>query len=127
MKILLGLFLAFVFTISSPAQTRSGTYDRTDKQGDLTIRENKKGFYFAVLALGTDEAPCVGQFKGQAKWINSSNAEFNGDFNDKSGCRLTFSFSGNQIIVRERGCDEYHGASCSFEGTYRKRGKRKIK
>jgi hypothetical protein len=117
-------FILFAFAISTPAQMRSGAYDRTDKQGDLTIKENKKGFYFAVLAHGKSEAPCFGQFKGQAKWISANIAEFNGDFNANTGCRLTFSFSSNQLIVRETNCEDYHGASCNFEATYRKRIKR---
>lgn len=138
MKLLLSLALVlFSFSVLS-AQSRSGTYDRIGKtrshgviagigDGEIIFRDIRRGktktLRFAIKVFGRRETPCLGELKGQAKWVDINTAEYNGDFTSETtvGCRLTFIFSGNRVIVREHECNDFHGASCDFEGTFRRR------
>jgi hypothetical protein len=126
-----GLVLAFVATAT--AQSRSGTYYRSDEygRGDITFREVKRGktkvLNFEISIAGATRGTCIGGLKGKAKWIDANVAEFNGDFNDRDletgeaiGCRITFVFSGNRVILREDDCNDFHGVSCQFEGTFKR-------
>ncbi len=131
------LFLigVFVLTFAAPisAQNRSGTYYRSDEygRGDITFREVKRGktkiLNFEISIAGATKGTCIGGLKGKAKWIDAKVAEFNGDFNERDpetdeaiGCRITFVFSGNRIILREDDCNDFHGVSCQFEGTFKR-------
>ncbi len=138
MKSLLSVVLIlFSFSVLS-AQNRSGTYHRLGKtrshgviagigDGEITFRDIRSGktktLRFAIKVFGRKEAPCLGELKGQAKWVDIHTAEYNGDLNSETavGCRLTFIFSGNRVIIREHECSDFHGASCDFKGTFRRR------
>lgn len=37
-------------------------------------------------------------------------------------CRMTFSKSGNRVVVSEENCIYFHGASCGFDGTLTRKG-----
>ena len=132
------LVLLLLLTGATFGQAHSGTYDRIGKtrshggiagigDGEVTFRDIRRGktktLRFAIKVFGRREAPCLGELKGQAKWVDINTAEYNGDFNSETaaGCRLTFIFSGNRVIIREHECDDFHGASCDFEGTFRRR------
>ncbi len=132
MKILLPIFLFLILSATSFAQNHSGKYYRNNRingKGGITIKENNKSktFRFSLLAIGAKRGTCNGTFEGIAKWIGKNLAEFNGDFNQKdssgenTSCRFTFVFSGKTITIRETNCNDYHGASCSFEGIYRRK------
>jgi hypothetical protein len=125
-------FIILILAFTASAQ-KSGTYQRSDQygRGEIKITEIKKGktklLKFAIWVAGAVRGTCIGDFEGIAKWESSNTAEYNGDFNEVNsegeaiGCRLTFIFSGNSIIVREHECNDFHGASCGFEGTYKRK------
>ncbi len=126
------LISVFVLTLVSTitAQNRSGTYYRSDEngRGDITFREVKRGktkvLNFEVFVAGATTGTCIGDMKGKAKWIDTNVAEYENSPEDPENpiCRLTFIFSKNRVLVREEdSCKFYHGASCQFEGTYKKR------
>jgi hypothetical protein len=122
------------------AQTRTGQYDRKDKEkyggyGTLKIREIKRGkrkvMSFDLWIGRTGPTPayhCTGDVKGIAKWTASNVAEYNADLNerDEDGelvkCHLIFFFTCNAITVREENCG--HGAACEFNGTYKRQKSR---
>ncbi len=123
--------LTFIPTVS--AQKRYGTYYRSDEygRGDITFQEVQrgkiKGLNFEISIAGGTRGICIGGLKGKAKWIDANVAEFNGEFNERDaengeaiGCRLTFIFSSNRVVVREHDCNNFHGASCQFEGTFKR-------
>jgi hypothetical protein len=139
MKYILSLALLLISSTALSAQNRSGTYDRIGKvagrgviagigDGDITFRDIRRGktktLNFAIKVYGRTEAPCLGDLKGKAKWIDANTAEYNGDLESAKtpGCRITFIFSGKRVLIREHDCNDFHGASCDFEGTYRRRG-----
>lgn len=138
-KLFLINILVLGVVATSSAQNRNGTYYRDDGRGDITFREVKRGnvnvLNFQISVLGSKKASCVGTFKGKAVWIDTNVAEFNSNYNETDNdtgetisCRLTFTFSGNRVIVREDDCGDYHGVSCNFEGTFaRKQQKSKLK
>ena len=117
------------------AQSRNGTYYRSDRygRGDITFKEVGKGksrrLNFYVSIAGAQRGTCIGDHRGKAKWISASMAEYNGDFDevnadgDAISCRLTFVFSKNRVTVRETNCGDFHGVACQFEGTYTLRKK----
>ncbi len=131
------LFLTSVFVlavaVTVSAQNRNGTYYRSDEygRGDITFREVKRGktkiLNFEISIAGATRGTCIGGLKGKAKWIDANVAEFNGDFNERNpetgeaiGCRITFVFSGSRVILREDDCNDFHGVSCQFEGTFKR-------
>jgi len=129
-----GLLIAgcvLTLAMSVAAQNRSGTYHRNNKwvRNNITFREVQRGktkvLNFEISISNIRHPPCLGSFKGQAKWVDTNVAEYNRDYNERNpetgeaeSCRLTFIFSGNRVIVRENDCGMYHGVSCEFEGTY---------
>ena len=132
------LLLILLLTVAAFGQSHSGTYDRIGKtrsQGviagigdsEITFRDIRRGktktLRFAIKVFGRREAPCLGEFSGKATWVDANTAEYNGDFNSvkANGCRLTFIFSANRVIFREHACGDFHGASCDFEGIFRRR------
>jgi len=91
------------------------------------MRGKTKVLNFEVSISNIRHPPCIGSFKGRAKWVDTNVAEYNGDYNERNpetgeaeSCRLTFIFSGNRVIVREADCGIHHGVSCQFEGTYQR-------
>lgn len=123
--------------ISANAQQLNGRYLYQNKNsgGEITIKEIRKtksgkrqfGFKINVGRDGGDNflGYCIGELKGIAKEISTNIYEFNSDFNEKDSktgeaisCRLTFTISGNSVIVRETNCEDYHGVACNFEGKF---------
>jgi formylglycine-generating enzyme required for sulfatase activity/tRNA A-37 threonylcarbamoyl transferase component Bud32 len=90
----------------------SGVY--RSKIGQLKITDDSKSLSFQI-EVGMPG--CVGDLSGKAKWISETVAEYQSK-NNELYCRLTFIFNGKKVTVKENGCDEAHGASCNFEGTY---------
>lgn len=121
------LFFISVFTLLGIAETiaqkRAGFYNRKNIDGRVRISDietgGMKAIRFDLLIGNPPPYLCVGELKGNARWISETTAEYNPSFTAKpDSCRLTFIFSGNQVIIRETNCDKYHGVSCNFEGTY---------
>lgn len=90
----------------------SGVY--RSKIGQLKITDDSKSLSFQI-EVGMPG--CVGDLSGKAKWISETVAEYQSK-NNELYCRLTFIFNGKRVTVKENGCEEAHGASCNFEGTY---------
>jgi hypothetical protein len=137
MKLFKFIFLIFVVSlvsILSFGQNRSGKYILKYKNeviGVIKIKEvrkrKQKSLSFDVQ-IGQPETTCVGGFSGKARQLSSNLFEYNSsDSADTYSmyCRLTFSFAGNKIILREAGCDDFHGARCSFDGEYTRSKARK--
>jgi hypothetical protein len=122
----MGLFLVcacILISVDATAQSRSGTY--RNRNGEIRIREmtGSSRYLSFSIEVGNPSPPlCIGNLRGRATWLEESIAEYNSDFNEGS-CRLTFTFSGNRVVVRETNCDEHHGVSCSFEGTFTRAGR----
>lgn len=134
MKSLVLLFV-FAFAIAANAQNYNGTFTRNDQNGkgeiylkNVTLK-NKKLLKFSFFASGKQKGTCVGEISGYAKWINAKTAEFNSDGKERDNetkdfinCRMTFIFlSANRVKIVDKNCDDWHGAACTFEGTYRKK------
>jgi len=104
-----------------PAQNREGSYGY--KQGENASGEvrvsnaNDRSFRFKI-GIGSRNPACVGEFSDRAHWIATNVAEYRFGMDDSHACRMIFVFSGNDLIVRECGCGNFHGAACSFEATY---------
>ena len=103
------------------AQNREGTYGYRhgdNASGEVTISNaNTRSFGFKI-GIGSLSPACVGEFSNRANWIAPNVAEYRFGMNDRHACRLIFIFSGNDLIIRECACYDFHGASCNFEGTY---------
>lgn len=127
------LFL-LIFSASAFSQTYNGKFSRSDKNGrgevsiqNIYIKKNKL-LKFSFVALGKQRGTCVGEINGFAIWIDSRTAEFNQDGSERDpktkeliSCRITLIFlSSNRLKVIDKNCDDFHGAACTFEGTYRK-------
>ncbi len=117
----LSIMLVVVAVSEMNAQSRSGTYYRSDEYGRGTVTFKDLGsaksrrLSFYVLISGAQRGTCMGEHRGTAKWLSSSVAEYD---SSAAGCRLTFMFSGRRVMVRETNCDDSHGVVCQFEGTY---------
>lgn len=128
MKIIYATFLACVFLVSMAAaqQSHSGVYRKIDgSAGEVKIKEFLKGrstkIEFDLSVSGSKSAPCAGDLKGTAKFINQNTFEYVSDVEDAKNCHLTFTFSGKKLTIRETECGFFHGAMCEFDGSYRKR------
>ena len=112
------------------SQNRSGTFQWKFKDtaiGILKIKETKTGKRTRIkfeIHIGQSDSPCVGEMDGNLKFVSSNLYEYNPDrpSHDSAGelnyCRLSFVFSGNNVVVREDACEDFHGARCNFEGKY---------
>lgn len=135
MKIINLIVLTLAFTFTGFAQNYSGKFSRSDQNGKGEVRvsnvwlNKKKLLKFSFVATGKQKGTCVGEISGFAKWINSKTAEYNSNGNERDPetkelipCRLTLIFlSANRLKVVDKNCDDFHGAACTFEGTYRKK------
>jgi hypothetical protein len=103
------------------AQNREGLYGYekgANTSGEVRVSNaNARSFKFKI-GIGSRNPACVGEFSNRADWISTNVAEYRFGMNDSHTCRLIFVFSGNELIVRECDCGNFHGASCSFEATY---------
>jgi hypothetical protein len=123
-RILLASFIAVICMANAKeavAQNREGTYgyrQGENASGEIRVSNvNARSFRFRI-GIGSRNPACVGEFSNRANWIAPNVAEYRFGRNDHHACRLVFIFSGNDLIVRECACDDFHGASCNFEGIY---------
>jgi hypothetical protein len=83
--------------------------------GELTISRDQGGHRVtAEVAVPR----CVGRFEGRAT-LRGGVLTARQD-RDGQSCTLTIRSSGDSLQVGETGCLTFHGAACSFEGTYRR-------
>lgn len=86
-------------------------------------RKNKR-ITFEIYVEQSDGL-CVGEMGGRPRATSSNLYEYNpsgvmrdAQTGEMNYCRLSFVFSGNQVVVRENRCDDFHGTRCNFEGKY---------
>lgn len=99
----------------------SGNYAKGDKNF-LIIRDGSaldEYRFFVQFTNGREEDLCGGELKGQFKMTSEKDGVFTGPGDP---CVLNFSFSGNQVKVKETGsCGNYRGIKCFFDDTYTKK------
>lgn len=94
----------------------SGDYQK-NKKNFLSVRDGskpKKLLFF--LHIETDNGRCSGEIKGEGELIQPNKLVYSsaGD-----PCSIEFTFNGNQVIFQElKGCGNYRGVKCFFEGNY---------
>lgn len=97
----------------------SGDYVR-DKKNYISLRDTKKpNVYQFFIHFEKNEGSCTGELKGELKMKDATNAEFreNGD-----PCVIDFTFSGNQVSLKEQGsCGNHRGIKCYFNDTFIKK------
>lgn len=124
-------FSVGIFADKAFSQTTSGTYFRSDTngRGEVKVKIGKGKLTFEIIALGKQKGTCVGEMKGTATFMNATTAHFNPNRKEKDeisgetmSCQFIFIFlSRTRLKVLEKSCEDYHGAACTFQGTYRKR------
>lgn len=99
----------------------NGTYN--EKSGGTLVISNYKGnngFDFALTVIANSDDFCEGSVNGHVVLTNSKEAHFDNK-NKEQVCLLTFIFNDDGTIkINEEDCSYFHGAICSFDGTYKK-------
>ncbi|MCW3109853.1 MAG: hypothetical protein JWQ09_4359 [Segetibacter sp.] len=114
-------------TVSNPLDTfpkkykYSGDYIKGSKN-IVSVRDGKKPneyLFFVYFENGNEEEPCGGELRGVLKMVSEKAAIYQGEGDP---CKLDFSFTGNQVKVKETGsCGNYRGIRCFFNDTYTKK------
>jgi hypothetical protein len=104
----------------------SGDYSK-GKKSFLFLRDGKNAstYRFYVRFENDDEEPCTGELKGEIVMQTDNSAVFteNGD-----PCVVDFTFSKNQVKVKEQGsCGNHRGIKCFFDDTFTKKKEPKPK
>lgn len=103
----------------------SGDYVQ-DKKNYISIRDtHKPDVYQFFIHFEKNEGGCTGELKGEMKFRSPNTAVFteNGD-----PCVIDFTFSGNEITVKEQGsCGNHRGIKCYFDDTFVKKKEPKKK
>jgi len=96
----------------------TGDYKKNAKNF-LSIRDGskpKKLLFF--IHIEASNGHCSGELKGEADLVNGNKLVYSaaGD-----PCSIEFNFSGNYVSFQElKGCGNYRGVKCSFEGAFTK-------
>lgn len=114
-------------TVSNPLDTfpkkykYSGDYMKGSKN-IVSVRDGKKPneyLFFVYFENGSEDEPCGGELRGMMKMVSEKAAVYQGETDP---CKLDFTFSGNQVKVKETGsCGNYRGIRCFFNDTYTKK------
>lgn len=104
----------------------SGDYMK-GKKSFLFLRDGKNAtsYLFYVRFENDNDEPCTGELKGEIIMQNDNSAIFTetGD-----PCVVDFTFSKNQVKVKEQGsCGNHRGIKCFFDDTYTKKKEPKTK
>jgi hypothetical protein len=104
----------------------SGDYVK-GKKSFLFLRDGKNAmtYRFYVRFENDEEEPCTGELKGEIVMQNENAAVFteNGD-----PCIVDFTFSKNQVKVKEQGsCGNHRGIKCFFDDTFTRKKEAKPK
>lgn len=110
-----------------PAKNKySGEYG-SDKKNFISLRDGSKpGTYLFFIHFEKNEGTCVGELKGEMKMNNNNTAIYKGSGDP---CVIDFSFSGNEITLKEQGsCGNHRGIKCFFDDSFpKKRSSKKQK
>lgn len=96
----------------------TGDYKKNAKNF-LSIRDGskpKKLLFF--IHMESESGHCSGELKGEAELVKPNKLIYSaaGD-----PCSIEFDFTGNNVSFQElKGCGNYRGIKCSFEGSYRR-------
>ena len=91
--------------------------DRAYRQ-ELTIKKRADGRFDVTAVVGTQGCSGFIDARGAADGdIMKAEAEFDGE-----NCVLTLRRIKTGVRVEAENCESFHGASCEFDGDYRKRG-----
>lgn len=73
-------------------------------------------FSISTEGVSVDEmgSRCVGSIDDSVAKIKGNVATFT----DEDECKLVMDFKGDNVAVQEQSCFSYHGAQCTFNGTY---------
>jgi hypothetical protein len=120
---LLGTLTGFPLTIAgfTPASAFEGKY-ASSKGGyrqEAEITRTATG-YSVSLVVGTEG--CSGSFEGTGTVQGNKLIAPTSDPDAKDDkCRIEISRTAKGIVVNENACEYWHGPSCGFDGTLRKR------
>ncbi|HVX51863.1 MAG TPA: hypothetical protein VHB48_17000 [Chitinophagaceae bacterium] len=109
-----------------PAKNKfSGDY-AGDKRNFISVRDGSNtGKYSFFMHFEKDDGNCTGELKGQMRVHDGNKALY-----QQSGdpCEIDFTFTGNKIIVKERGnCGNHRGIKCYFDDEWPKKKIKKSK
>ena len=91
--------------------------DRAYRQ-ELTIKKRADGRFDVTAVVGTEGCSGFIDARGAADGdMLKAEAEFDG-----GTCVLTLRRTKTGVRVEAENCESFHGASCEFDGDYRKRG-----
>ena len=113
------ILCALTFTAAANATDFAGKYTSArggySQEADITAAAD--GTYKVGVYVGIEG--CSGAFEGVGQ---IEGAKLIAHLNEKDdACRLTMSRTATGIRIDENGCFAWHGPSCSFDGTLRKR------
>lgn len=117
----------FTFVLSvlawsvSAAPAFDGEYEFSEGGYSQSIEIKKKpNGYSVLMAVGMEG--CSGAFEGSGTVEGDTLvAKLDGEDAKDDPCRLRITRKGNRLKVEEQECLAWHGASCDFNGTLRKR------
>lgn len=96
----------------------SGDYTQ-DKRNFVSVRDGQNGKkirFFIHIEKGKD---CVGELKGEAVMVKPTVAQYK---QAGGNCVLRLTFDKNKVSVfEEKGCGNFRGIQCAFEGTFTKK------
>jgi hypothetical protein len=96
----------------------TGDY-RKNKKNFLSLRDGSKpNKLLFFIHFESENGRCSGELKGEAELVKANKLIYSaaGD-----PCSIEFNFSGSQVNFQElKGCGNYRGIKCSFEGTFTK-------
>jgi hypothetical protein len=85
---------------------------------ELTIKKRADGRFDVTAVVGTEGCSGFIDARGAADgYLLKAEAEFDG-----GTCVLTLRRTKTGVRVEAENCESFHGASCEFDGDYRKRG-----
>jgi hypothetical protein len=91
--------------------------DRAYRQ-ELTVKKRADGRFDVTAVVGTEGCSGLVDARGAAEGETlKAEAEFDG-----GTCDLMLRRTRTGVRVQEENCESFHGASCEFDGDYRKRG-----
>jgi hypothetical protein len=111
-------------TLSNPLDTfpkkykYSGDYVKGNKN-IVSVRDGKKTdeyLFFVYFKNESEGETCGGELRGTMKMVSEKAGIYQGEGDP---CKLDFSFTSNQVKVKETGsCGNYRGIKCFFNDTY---------
>jgi len=102
----------------------SGDYTK-DKKNFISLRDGRNPNVYRFFVHFEKANACLGELKGELTMKDEKTAQYtaNGD-----PCVINFSFSGNQIRMKEEGsCGNHRDIKCFFDDTYTKKKEPKPK